>query len=320
MPALQGTLTVTSDCAGMGSDLLAFKMRGLLPRIKTATWSEFDAGKRKLYRAVCRELGHIVAPVSKDITRRTHSAAPGCDIYIAGYPCPSFSALGKRKGVGDSRGLIGLHGLRYICEHRPRVCVLENVKGLLHEKHQEFTRLFKDIFRTLQYKTYAKVLNSKDYAIPQSRPRVYIVAVLSSAMQSKFRWPKPIQHSQRSLSKFLAVSEEGSEIADVSTYEQKHGEEIWVKPYILDVASSPKFRSAQPCVCPRLTRSRLKVHPSGYYLPKLRRRLSAWEAGRLQGWPPKLLDKLLTRFEPQQVGGALGDGMSINVLSKVLQP
>ena len=143
-----------------------------------------------------------MAPVSKDITRRTHSAAPGCDIYIAGYPCPSFSALGKRKGTGDSRGLIGLHGLRYICEHRPRVCVLENVKGLLREKHQEFTRLFKDIFRTLQYKTYAKVLNSKDYAIPQSRPRVYIVAVLSSAMQSKFRWPKPIQHSKRSLSKF----------------------------------------------------------------------------------------------------------------------
>ena len=60
------------------------------------------------------------------------------------------------------------------------------------------------------------------------------------------------------------------------------------------------------------------MHPSGYYLPKLRRRLSAREAGRLQGWPPKLLDKLLTRFEPQQVGGALGDGMSINVLSKVL--
>ena len=103
VPALQGTLTVTSDCAGMGSDLLAFKMCGLLPRIKTATWSEFDAGKRKLYRAVCRELGHIAAPVSKDITRRTHSAAPGCDIYIAGYPCPSFSALGKRKGTGDSR-------------------------------------------------------------------------------------------------------------------------------------------------------------------------------------------------------------------------
>ena len=139
------------------------------------------------------------------------------------------------------------------------------MKGLLHEKHQEFTRLFKEIFRTLQYKTYAKVLNSKDYAIPQSRR---IVAVLGSAMQSKFRWPKSIQHSKRTLSKFLDVSEEGSEIADVSTHEQKHGEEIWVKPYILDVASSPKFRSAQPRVCPCLTRSRLKVHPSGCYLPK----------------------------------------------------
>ena len=93
--------------------------------------------------------------------------------------------------------------------------------------------------------------------------------------------------------------EQGSEIADVSTYEQKHKVSVC-------------------CVCPCLTRSRLKVHPSGYYLPKLRRRLSAREAGRLQGWPLKLLDKLLTRFGPQQVGGALGDGMSINVLSKVL--
>ena len=60
----------------------------------------------------------------------------------------------------------------------------------------------------------------RDYAIPQSRPRVYIVAAPSSAMQPK---SKPIQHSKRSLSKFLDVSEEGSEIADVPTYEHNHG-------------------------------------------------------------------------------------------------
>ena len=129
----RGKLRVGSDCAGMGSDLAALTLFGFREQIETSMWSDSDPDKRKLYRHVCSLLDLDVSPVCKDMSKRNAATAPSCDVYVAGYPCPSYSVFGKKKGVQDPRGQIGPYGLEYISHHKPSCVVLENVKGLLQK-------------------------------------------------------------------------------------------------------------------------------------------------------------------------------------------
>ena len=308
-----------SDCSGMGSDLLAIALCGLSELVEPVFWSDNDGTKRQIYKAVSEELGFnqdgVLYP---DMTKRKHEEAPGVDLYIAGLPCPSFSNLGKKKGVEDSRGQVGLHGLRYCIHHQPAIVLLENVKGFLHKRHEEFRNLVRDVLKKLYYRTYLKVLDTKEFGLPQSRPRVYIVALRQDRIKSSFHWPEPQKLSKNTLGKILDVRVKGNEKPDISNYERKYGNKVWQLPYVLDIASSESFQSAQLYVSPCLTRSRLKTARIGYYVPKLMRRLTVLEAGRLQGIPHGLLVQLLDEHSEGNVGAAIGDGMSLNVLCKVI--
>ena len=67
----------------------------------------------------------------KDITTRDNSKTPYVDLYVAGFPCQPFSEAGKQMGFKDSKGrgtIIG-HCIDYISQQRPRMFILENVKG-----------------------------------------------------------------------------------------------------------------------------------------------------------------------------------------------
>ena len=80
---------------------------------------------------------------------------------------------------------------------RPAISIFENVRGLLHKKHKRFTALMKSVLKECGYKVFMKVLDTKDFGVPQSRPGVYIVAIHKSAQQSKFKWPKPMDFDKR---------------------------------------------------------------------------------------------------------------------------
>ena len=95
---------------------------------------------KKLYRCICENLKHKVGPLDVDMTQRSFDL-DGCtsntgnvDLYVAGYPCPSFSTLGRKRGGLDPRGIIPLYGLQWIIKEQPKACVLENVAGFLDKK------------------------------------------------------------------------------------------------------------------------------------------------------------------------------------------
>ena len=69
----------------------------------------------------------------KDVTTRDHKRTPNCDVYIAGFPCQPFSTAGKQQGFSDTkgRGTVFFDILQYITTKRPKVFILENVKGLV---------------------------------------------------------------------------------------------------------------------------------------------------------------------------------------------
>lgn len=72
-------------------------------------------------------------------------------VYIAGYPCPSYSNLGKGAGVQDRRGLLTLKGLEYVALRRPKLVVFEQVSSILQKKHSEVWNYVLKTLKTLDY-------------------------------------------------------------------------------------------------------------------------------------------------------------------------
>lgn len=128
---------------------------------------------------------------SGDITKIEAKDIPSFDILLAGFPCQAFSIAGKRKGFNDTRGTMFFEVERILDYHKPKAFMLENVKGLVnHDKGNTF-KVMKDILENkLGYKLYYKVLNAKDFGVPQNRERIILVGFKNHNVNFKF--PEPM--------------------------------------------------------------------------------------------------------------------------------
>lgn len=125
-----------------------------------------------------------------DITKINELDIPSHDILLAGFPCQAFSIAGRRLGFEDTRGTLFFEVARIIKYHKPKVIFLENVKGFVnHDKGNTF-RVVKETLEELGYRVFSKVLNAKDFGVPQNRERIYIVGFLDKEVE--FEFPKPI--------------------------------------------------------------------------------------------------------------------------------
>ena len=96
------------------------------------------------------------------------------ELLVGGFPCQAFSLAGQRKGFDDTRGTLFFEIARICAEKKPRYLLLENVKGLLsHDGGRTFKKIL-GILSELGYDVEWEVLNSKSFAVPQNRERVYI--------------------------------------------------------------------------------------------------------------------------------------------------
>ncbi len=123
-----------------------------------------------------------------DITQVEAKDIPDFDILLAGFPCQAFSAAGKRQGFEDTRGTLFFDVARILKEKQPFGFVLENVEGLVNHDRREKTlpygNTLKVILTTLDelgYKTSWRVLNAKDFGVPQERKRIYIIGTKEQA-------------------------------------------------------------------------------------------------------------------------------------------
>lgn len=127
-----------------------------------------------------------------DITTRDYKEVPQLDLYVAGFPCQSFSLAGKRKGFNETRGTLFYNVAEFIKVNQPECFILENVKGLLSHDNGKTYQTITDVLTNgggtlngqmgidtiedgLGYHVYTQVLNTKDYGIPQNRERIFIV-------------------------------------------------------------------------------------------------------------------------------------------------
>ena len=120
-----------------------------------------------------------------DATTIDPGTMPDFDLLCGGFPCQAFSIAGKRKGFEDARGTLFFEIARVARAKRPAYLLLENVPGLLsHDGGQTFAAIL-DTLCGLGYSVEWQVLNSKDFGVPQSRCRVYIIGYLDPRCAGK---------------------------------------------------------------------------------------------------------------------------------------
>lgn len=125
------------------------------------------------------------------------------DIYMTSPPCQAFSLAGKRLGKEDKRGILFFNSYEFIQINKPRYFIFENVKGLLSDDEgktfQEWVNMLGGksvngvpiIFpyeESVPYHLYWKVLNAKDYGVPQNRERVFLIGIRDDE-DNNFRFP-----------------------------------------------------------------------------------------------------------------------------------
>jgi DNA (cytosine-5)-methyltransferase 1 len=125
-----------------------------------------------------------------DITKIKEEDIPKHDILLGGFPCQAFSIAGKKLGFNETRGTLFFEIERILKHHKPKVIFLENVKGLLsHDKGNTF-KVIKENLEKIGYKLHYKVLNAKNYGLPQNRDRIFIVGFLDHSIN--FEFPKEL--------------------------------------------------------------------------------------------------------------------------------
>jgi DNA (cytosine-5)-methyltransferase 1 len=177
------TLKAIDLFAGIGGIRLGFA-EAFKEDIEFVFSSEIDKYAQQTYYANFGEMPH------GDITKIDEKDIPSHDIILAGFPCQAFSIAGKRLGFEDTRGTLFFEVARIIKHHKPKVVFLENVKGFVnHDKGNTF-KVVKETLEELGYRVFTKVLNAKDFGVPQNRERIYIVGFLDNEVE--FEFPKSL--------------------------------------------------------------------------------------------------------------------------------
>ena len=168
--------------AGIGGIRLGFE-QAFGKEIKFVFSNEIDSYSCETYEANFGE-----NPLG-DITEINPNSIPHFDILLAGFPCQAFSIAGEKRGFNDTRGTLFFNLAEILKIKKPVAFLLENVKHLLnHDKGRTFQVISDVLIEDLGYNIHFKVLNAKNFGVPQNRERIYIVGFKNNY---QFKFPKP---------------------------------------------------------------------------------------------------------------------------------
>lgn len=140
--------------------------------------SEIDRFANQSYEIL---YGH---PTAGDVTKVAAEDVPDHDLLVGGFPCQAFSVAGKRLGFDDTRGTLFFEIARIAKVKQPRALLLENVKGLIgHDKGKTLDTIVQTL-HDIGYTVDFNVMNSKYFAVPQNRERIFIVAIRNDLVTS----------------------------------------------------------------------------------------------------------------------------------------
>ena len=176
-------------CCGIGGFRQGFEKAGF----KTVFSSDIDIKAQDTY-----EVNFGERPFG-DITQICPKEVPDFDVLTAGFPCQPFSISGKKLGFDDLRGTLFFDICRIIDEKQPPFVVFENVKHLIHHDKKRTLNTMLEMLDNLGYNINYKVLNAKDFGLPQNRERIFIIGTKTE----KFNFENLRRNLSAPLSTFL---------------------------------------------------------------------------------------------------------------------
>lgn len=304
-------------CAGIGGGRLGLEKLNM----ECVGFSEIDKNYEYTYREFFGQeeinYGDLMKIKSEDL--------PDFDMMIAGFPCQSFSVIGKRKGMNDNRGQIIFGLIKILKDKNIRYFILENVKGLTNHDRGNTLRVILEELDKAGYKVNHKVLNSLHYGVPQMRERIYFVGVRKDiAKDKKFEWPKP--KNIPSLKNYLVDDRK------LNFGERKRSYETFLKylnnKYNKGLFSIKNLLKEEYLVLDtrqsdlRLYRSKVPTLRTGrhgvlYVRNGKFRKLTGFESLLLQGFPVDLAKKIKGKIEDVYMLSQAGNAMTVNTIEVV---
>jgi DNA-cytosine methyltransferase len=184
-------LKVIELFAGIGSQTKALKRLGVEHEVVCIVeWDKYAYASYQAVHGSTLNLGDI-SKVEK---------LPPCDLLTYSFPCQDISLAGGQAGIaeGTRSGLLWeVERLLKEYEELPTYLLLENVKNLIGKKHRMDFEEWLWALEELGYNNYWKVLNAKDYGVPQNRERVFVVSIRKDKDKGTFAWPEPFDNGLR---------------------------------------------------------------------------------------------------------------------------
>ena len=269
-----------------------------------------------------------------DIQKYPEKKIPNHDILCAGFPCQPFSIGGKRKGFDDVRGTLFFDIVRILKEKKPKIFILENVKGLVnHDNGKTFKKIInilsskvnnehvKSSRENLGYNVFWKILNSKDYNIPQNRERVFIIGFKDQNANFEFPKKKLLKKTLKDL--IEEKSQKFKNISDLSKsyvfkHLKSHKKYNIIKNLAYLVANEVRksrcnfrFDNISPCLTTKMGTGGNNVP----YLVNQNRFFSLEECLSLQGFPKnyKLTDNYSEALKQ------IGNSVTVPVIEEIIK-
>lgn len=171
--------TAVSLFCGAGGLDMGFDRAGF----KTIWANDMDANACKTHQNWSK-----ATVVCGDISKVDYAAIPVSDVILGGFPCQGFSLSGPRK-IDDSRNVLYKHYVKLVRQNKPKAFVGENVKGLLTMGEGKIIDAIVADFAECGYDVYCKLVNAKNFGVPQDRERVIIVGFRQDLHVRDFKLP-----------------------------------------------------------------------------------------------------------------------------------
>lgn len=222
----------------------------------------------------------------RDIKKIPSSDIPDCDGVIGGSPCISWSVAGKGKGIEDPRGQLFWEFIRVVKDKQPKFFLAENVKGILGLKHKEAFDFIISKYENVGYRVSYKLLNAKDYSVPQDRQRVIVVGIRID-IGKEYEFPEPssnlltLRDAISNIDKNVS-NQEYSEETFSSMYMSRNRVRCWDEPSFTILASCRQI-PLHPQSSKMIKSGDSFIFDPNSTLPY--RRLSVRECARIQTFP-----------------------------------
>ena len=264
------------------------------------------------------------------------------DLFVGGSPCQSFSALGKKRGLSDTRGTLFYEYARLVDEIQPKVFIYENVRAVLTNDCGRTWEKMKEVFEDLGYNIFftnegkPSVLNALDYGIPQSRNRIFVVGFRSDIkLEKEFEFPKAIKLEHNMADFLIDNTPEGCFLPKKTLiFMEKEEKDAIDEKYFLSERIKKTIMSAGPNdmygepeidreIALPLLSSMHKMHRAGtdnYVTTDGRiRRLTPRECLRLMGFSDDWEIVVADTPMYQQAGNSIVVDVLINILNEIIK-